>query len=256
MCSATPSIQPRASARDPAKHSGGATPRAAAAASASRSRTNRWRANGKLHHGTSSIRRSTASSSPPSAKKWPRSTVENISRLSTTPLRQRPSISGGSAMGRLSGTALLRRQRVLAGAPAGKIGKRPLRHSALLGQNLGCSAQAGAVSGPARRLCERWEQPEIDVHRLIGTRPRIDSLDVAAGNVIDESTMRGGGRWNKDCSAQALSGGETARQQPDGSGFHIAFAAGDLAGESQTGIRPKAQLLIQELRGVEKCVAV
>ena len=67
-------------------------------ASARRSRANRWRARPKLHHGTSSIRRSTASTSPDGVPKRPRSTVENMSRLSTTPLVQRPSISFGKAM--------------------------------------------------------------------------------------------------------------------------------------------------------------
>ena len=48
------------------------------------------KASGQLHHGTSSSRRSTASTSPASVRKRPRSMVEKTSRLRTTPPRQRP----------------------------------------------------------------------------------------------------------------------------------------------------------------------
>ena len=60
------------------------------APSARRSRRNRRCASALLHHGTRSMRRSTASTSPSSVRKYPRSMVEKTSRLSTTSLRQRP----------------------------------------------------------------------------------------------------------------------------------------------------------------------
>src|SRR5436309_1245175 len=49
--------------------------------------------NRKVHHGTWSIRRNTASTSPAGVENRPRSTVEKESRLSTRRLVQRPSIS-------------------------------------------------------------------------------------------------------------------------------------------------------------------
>ena len=85
-----------------------------------------------------------------------------------------------------------------------------------------------------RHLRQRREQPEIDVHRLERARTGIDRLDMVAGDVGRAARharwSRGGG---DDRLAAPLGRGEAAGEQADRGRFHIALAAGDLAGEAQ-----------------------
>ena len=56
--------------------------------------------------------------------------------------------------------------------------------------------------------------------------------------------------------AAALGGGKARRQQADGGGFHIALAAGDLAGKAPARIGLQPQRLVEQLRRIEKGVAM
>ena len=129
-----------------------------------------------------------------SPRKRPRSTVENTSRLSTTSVRQRPSISSGKAMRlsrRASSTIVPRRD---CGYSAATAWSAPAiqRSRSLSARALSACFLASVFSGPrsrvpsgcaGRRLRERRKQSEIDVHRLVGARAGIDGLDMAAGDV-------------------------------------------------------------------------
>ena len=68
------------------------------------------------------------------------------------------------------------------------------------------------------------------------------------------AVVGGGG---DDVLAEPLGGGEASGEQPDRGGFHIALAAGDLAGEAQPRHRACSRsVLVEQLRRVEERVAM
>ena len=104
---------------------------------------------------------------------------------------------------------------------------------------------------------ERREQAEIDVHRLERARSGLDGLDVAAGDMAEQ---RRRAPWSpaaasSDCAARVGRGIE-AGDQADAGGFHIALAAGHLAGKAQPRLRAQPQLAVQQLWRVEEGVAM
>src|SRR4029079_6027035 len=65
-----------------------------------------------------------------------------------------------------------------------------------------------------------------------------------------------GWRWQRKRFAAPLGSREAAGQQADRRGFDITLAAGDLAGETQARRCSEPQGFVQQLRRVEKRVAV
>ena len=107
-----------------------------------------------------------------------------------------------------------------------------------------------------RRVRERRKQAEIDVHRLERARPVVDGLDVPAGDVAEQGSERRGRR--RACRLRPADVGcsEQAGQQADARRFHVALAAGHLAGKAQTRRGVEAQLAVQQRRRIEKRVAM
>ena len=103
---------------------------------------------------------------------------------------------------------------------------------------------------------KRREQTEIDVHRLVRARTGVDGLDVAAGDMGEQRAMCGGRRGRCIALAAPLRSREPAGEQADRRRFHIAFAAGDLAGEAQSRIGAQPQALVEQLWGVEEGIAM
>src|SRR5262245_50565552 len=68
--------------------------------------------------------------------------------------------------------------------------------------------------------------------------------------------MGRGHGWERDSLRVPFSCGETTGQQADGSGFHISFAARDLAREAPAGVRLQTQCFIEQPWRIEKCVAM
>ena len=84
---------------------------------------------------------------------------------------------------------------------------------ALAGQILGrAAAEFAAVAVVGRRLGERREQAEIDVHRLERGRAGVDGLDVAAGDVGEQRAMRGGRRRRLQAFRRAARRRQSARR--------------------------------------------
>ena len=137
-----------------------------------------------------------------------------------------------------------------------EIGERTRGQRAALGERLLGAAQPRAVGAAARRLRERREQPEIDVHRLERARPGVDRLDMPAGDVGEQRAVRRGRRRHVEGLAAPLGGGEASGHQADRGAFDIAFAAGDLAGKAQARHRTEPQRAVEQLRRVEEGVAV
>ena len=81
-------------------------------------------------------------------------------------------------------------------------------------------------------------------------------LDVAAGDVGEQRAVRRGRRRRHEQLAEPLGGGEAAGEQPDRGGFHIALAAGDLAGKAQPRLGLEPQRRVEQLRRIEEGVAV
>src|SRR5262245_40342265 len=79
---------------------------------------------------------------------------------------------------------------------------------------------------------------------------------MAAGDVIDQRAMGGGGRRQRRRRAVALGGREAPGQKSDRGGFHIAFAAGDLAGKTQPRLGLEPQGRVEQERRVEEGVAM
>src|SRR5262245_39471188 len=102
---------------------------------------------------------------------------------------------------------------------------------------------------------ERWKQAEIDVHRLVGARAG-GRLDVAAGDMREQCAMRGGRRRRHEEAAELFGRGEAAGEEADGGGFHVALAARDLTGKAQPRLGLEAQGAVEQLRRVEKGVAM
>ena len=129
--------------------------------------------------------------------------------------------------------------------------------SALLrGEILGrAAAELAAFRSKARRG-DRREQAEIHVHRLERGRPGVDGLDMAAGDMGEQRAMRGGRRRRARRFAAPLGGGKARGEQADGGGFHIALAAGDLAGKAPARIGLEPQRVVEQLGRIEEGVAV
>src|SRR5690348_2148641 len=144
-------MKPRTSARRPAHSSSGPTPSPLARRKALRSRANRWRASRNDHHGTSSSRRSTASTSPLSLRKRPRSTFEKTSRLSSTPSLQRADKVAASFFGKLIRNSRGGGDTEVVGDPAVEVGKRAGAQRLLLCHRLLVATQPRAVGLLGRR---------------------------------------------------------------------------------------------------------
>src|SRR5581483_9153252 len=225
MCSATPSIQPRTSSCSPPNKSGGAICSGPAWRRARFSRLNRCRATGQLHHGTSSIRRSTASTSPSGARKRPRSTVENTSRFKMTPLCQRSTISLVRVMASSAGGRGVYCPAIAVsfggshpravGGPAVLIGESPQAERLFLGDGFFRPAQPLAFGIGFWVLRQRRKQAEIYVHRLKRTRAGIDGLHVPAGDVREQRPMRRGRRRRRESLAETLRGGCASGDKAD-----------------------------------------
>src|SRR5262249_36560899 len=116
------------------------------------------------------------------------------------------------------------------------------------------AAQAFAVLAFGRCAREWWKQPEVDIHRLIGARPGVDRFDMTTGDMAKQRSMRGGRRRRREHFTVLLGSGEAAGEKANGGGFHIAFAAGDLAREAQPRLRLEPQRGIEELWRIEEGV--
>ena len=159
-------VRPRAA-------SGRRRDRAPAPARGVRGRTDDGRAD--RTSGTWSSRRSTASTSPASSRKRPRSTVENTSRFSSTPSVQRADRMAASSLGKLM---VLRRRRYakMIGDPAIEIGKRPGAERLLFGDRLLVAAQPRAIRLFGRQAGKRREQPKL---MFIGWNERVPASMVS-----------------------------------------------------------------------------
>src|SRR4029077_3038667 len=74
--------------------------------------------------------------------------------------------------------------------------------------------------------------------------------------MAEQCTVCGRGRgWHDRQTASFLSR-KAARKQPDRGGFHIAFAARNLARKAQAWLRIQSKFVIQELGRVEEGVAM
>ena len=83
---------------------------------------------------------------------------------------------------------------------------------------------------PLDPVLERRKQAEIHVHGL-------KSIAVGpVGYVIDQCPERRRDRWPAKTAAQSFLRRHTARQQSDGSTFHIALDTCDLSGKPKTGL--------------------
>src|SRR5690348_1019518 len=78
------------------------------------------------------------------------------------------------------------------------------------------------VVAPDRALRERWEEAEIDVHRLEGRNAG------AAGDVRDERAHRRGRRRRRELETEPRRGGEAPGEEADRGALDITFDAGDL----------------------------
>ncbi len=139
--------------------------------------------------------------------------------------------------------------------PSLQVPLGPQAHRALVGLGLLGPAQLLARLR-ARRLAERREQPEVDVHRLERRRPGVDRLDVAAGDVVDQRPDGGRGRRHRGLLAAPLGRRHAARHQAHGRALDVALAAGDLPGEAQPrhGLQPQPR--VEQPRRVDEGVAV
>src|SRR5689334_3829246 len=79
---------------------------------------------------------------------------------------------------------------------------------------------------------------------------------MAPGDVGEQCAVRRGRGRQRDLLAKALGGREAAGEQPDGGGFHIPLAPGDLARETQARRRFQPQDWIEQLWRVEEGVAM
>src|ERR1700683_2291582 len=111
---------------------------------------------------------------------------------------------------------------------------------------------------PIARLgaARRWEQTEIDVHRLERTRAGFGSLDMASGNVAEKCAMRGGQRRQARSFAESLGSRKPGGEQANGCRFHIALAASDLAGKAQTRHSLQPQRLVEQPWRIEESVGM
>src|SRR5437660_8244951 len=68
--------------------------------------------------------------------------------------------------------------------------------------------------------------------------------------------MRRGRRRRREVMAEPFGDCKPAGEEPNGGGFHVALAAGDLTGKAQARLGVEPQGAIEELRRVEEGVAV
>src|SRR6185312_9765156 len=71
-----------------------------------------------------------------------------------------------------------------------------------------------------------------------------------------QRAQRGGDRRRLERRAPRVRRGVEAGEQADAGGFHIALAAGHLAGEAQPRLRAQPQLAVEELWRVQEGVAM
>src|SRR6185312_13571574 len=158
-----------------------------------------------------------------------------------------------SARARLFGGRGLR----VAAYPTFEIRKGALAQRGLAREILGgTAAELAAFRIESRRRRKRREEPEIYVHRLKRRRACVDGLNVSASYVRKQGTMSGRRRRRLQWCAQSFGGCKTSSQQPDRGGFDIAFATGDLSGEPQARLDSEPQRAVEQLRRIEKCVAM
>src|SRR5262249_6661486 len=152
-----------------------------------------------------------------------------------------------------------RRGAISAGEPALEVGERPASECALFCQRL-LRATQPPTAFALDRVRERRKEAEIDVHRLGRARARgfcaADCFHMAAGDIGEPRAMRPGRRRGREGKAEPAGGREAARDEPDGGGFHVALAAGDLTGKAQAWLGIEAQSAVEELGRVEEGVAV
>src|SRR5262245_4313240 len=79
---------------------------------------------------------------------------------------------------------------------------------------------------------------------------------MAAGDVIEQRSMRAGRRRRRKALAKPLCRREAPGEQPDRGRLDITLTAGDLAGEAQARHRVEPQRRVEELRRVEEGVAM
>src|SRR3974390_5574 len=79
---------------------------------------------------------------------------------------------------------------------------------------------------------------------------------MAAGNMWKQGAVGSGGRRRQKCLTMTLSRGKARCDQPNGSRFHIAFTAGDLAGEAPAWISLHPQRVVEQFGRIEESVAV
>src|SRR6185436_16986021 len=79
---------------------------------------------------------------------------------------------------------------------------------------------------------------------------------MASGDVAEQRPQRRGYRRRFERLRPRVRRGIEACNQADAGGFHIALAAGHLAGEAQPWLRAQAQLPVQQLWRVQESVAM
>src|SRR5258707_966179 len=80
------------------------------------------------------------------------------------------------------------------GEAAVEIGQRAGAERLFFRDGLFIAAQPRAVGFPVRWVGQRLKQPKVDVHRLERAWPRVDGLDMAAGDMAEQRPQRRGRR--------------------------------------------------------------
>src|SRR5271165_1687080 len=79
---------------------------------------------------------------------------------------------------------------------------------------------------------------------------------MTAGDVGEQRAVRGGRRRREEPLAAPLSRGKAAGKEADGGRFHVAFAAGDLAGKAQARLGFEPQRLVEQFWRIEEGVTM
>ena len=189
-------------------------------------------------------------------RKRPRSTVENRSRLSTH--------AAPPATIDLVAATLIGVHSAAAAWPSPAIQRsRSASARGVSARFLPASSRCRAAARPLRLLIacgERRKQAEIDVHRLVGarSRPAVECVfHVAAGDVGEQRAVRRGRRRRQRAAPPSRSAAaKRPASSPMAAEFHVAFAAGDLAGKAQARLGAQPQRAVEQLGRVEEGVAV